>query len=106
MRAESAASKTVKRIAAIHAPATLRDKITHPPTTTSPTGAIRGKYIRCSAAISVNIGNTLDDGAKMMKNQAPKKPSQGLRQRRTTDNTMDSAISVPPEPSEWAIGQS
>src|SRR5690348_12608388 len=43
-------------------------------TTTTMTAAI-AKYTRRSAAISVRIGMTLDDGARMRKNQAPKNPN-------------------------------
>jgi hypothetical protein len=37
--------------------------------------AASGKYIRCSAAISVGIGRTLDVGASVRKNHAPANPA-------------------------------
>ena len=41
------------------------------------TTAASGRYMRFSAAICWNNGTTLELGAKIAKNQTPKKPSQG-----------------------------
>ena len=52
----------------------FRGRITYAPMTPTAMTAASGRYIRCSAAISVTIGITLDVGARMPNNQAPANP--------------------------------
>ena len=74
---------------------TSRWPIRHPPTTKPVSTAASGRYIRCSATVCVTTGTTLEVGAKIAKNHAPRKPTFGHRHNATT-------VAAPSNPSAIA----
>src|SRR4051812_30667645 len=62
--------------------------------TISTIGEARARYTRRSAAISVAIGTTLDDGARIKKNHAPRNASHPQRSTRVQPTIVATSSAV------------
>src|SRR5277367_343862 len=77
--------------------------------TTRMTTEAEGRYIRRSATISLKSGNTLEDGARIRKKQAPRNPGHALRKTQmvvATSIAKRKKAGSATEEKFWASGQS